>query len=68
MAHHLDTAAHIHIDELCRVIEATHMIDKYFTLEQLTAIQINAQQPNTPDPKMFEYMGKVFAEIGGGPG
>lgn len=29
---------------------------------------INAQHPNTPDPQMFEFMGKVFKEIGGGPG
>ena len=30
--------------------------------------QINAVQPNTPDPAMFAFMSKVFATIGGGPG
>jgi MerR family transcriptional regulator, thiopeptide resistance regulator len=143
LAHHLDTASQISVDELCRIIEATTMMDKYFTPEQLTAMQargdalgadkireveqawaevipavkahmaantpptdptlqalarrwkemvnvftggdrdmaksvrtmydqehasINAQNPNTPDPAMFQYMGKVFALIGGGPG
>jgi DNA-binding transcriptional MerR regulator len=143
LAHHVNSAAHISIDELCRIIEATTMMDKYFTPEQLSTMkargealgadkirdvenawtevipavrahmekgtpptdpdlqalarrwkdlvnqftggdremaanvrtmykhehaQINAQHANTPDPAMFEYMGKVFAQIGGGPG
>jgi DNA-binding transcriptional MerR regulator len=143
LAQQLNNSAHIHVDELCRIIEATTMMDKYFTPEQLTTMKargdalgadaireveqswadvipavrahmekdtpptdpdlqalarrwkelvdaftggdremarsvrtmydhehahINAQHANTPDPKMFEYMGKVFALIGGGPG
>ncbi len=143
LSHHVNSAAHISVDELCRIIEATTMMDKYFTPEQLTTMkvrgeelgadkiravenawaevipavrahmangtppsdpdlqalarrwkelvdaftggdremaasvrtmykhehaQINAQHANTPDPAMFEYMGKVFALIGGGPG
>ena len=39
LAHHLDTSSQISVDELCRVIEATTMMDKYFTPEQLTAMQ-----------------------------
>jgi DNA-binding transcriptional MerR regulator len=34
--------------------------------EQHTAI--NAANPNTPNPEMFAFMGKVFATIAGGPG
>ena len=39
LAHHLDTSSQISVDELCRIIEATTMMDKYFTPEQLTAMQ-----------------------------
>ncbi len=31
-------------------------------------VSINASHPNTPNPEMFAFMGKVFATIGGGPG
>ncbi len=143
LAQHLNNAAHVSVDELCRIIEATTMMDKYFTPEQLTTMkargdalgaddirkveqewaevipavrahmeqgtpptdpelqalarrwkelvnaftggdremarsvrtmydhehaQLGAQHANIPDPKMFEYMGRVFALIGGGPG
>lgn len=30
--------------------------------------QINAINPNTPDPEMFKFMKQVFERIGGGPG
>jgi DNA-binding transcriptional MerR regulator len=143
LTHYLDTATAPPLTELCRLIEATIMMEKYFTPEQLQEIeargqslgadkvrevenawgevipavrahmakgtspddpelqalarrwkslveaftggnreiaknvramydaehaQINAVQPNTPDPAMFAFMGQVFAKIGGGPG
>ncbi|HEY0928307.1 MAG TPA: MerR family transcriptional regulator [Gemmatimonas sp.] len=143
LARHLDTATQVPLTDLCRIIEATIMMEKYFTPEQLQDIQargatmgaeqvrnveqawgeiipavrahmakgtspddpdlqalasrwrelvnaftggnreiaanvramyqqehaqINAVQPNTPDPAMFAYMGEVFKRIGGGPG
>ena len=43
LAHHLDTSSQISVDELCRVIEATTMMDKYFTPEQLTAMQARGE-------------------------
>ena len=143
LTRYLDTATPAPLTDLCRIIEATIMMEKYFTPEQLTEIeargktlgadrireveqawgevipavrahmaagtppdnpelqavarrwkslvdeftggnreiarnvramydvehaQINAVQPNTPDPAMFAFMSKVFATIGGGPG
>lgn len=138
---HRETTAPL--SELCRIIEATIMMEKFFTAEQLQTMQqqgealgpdrireveqawaevipavrehmakgtsptdpalqalgvrwrelvnaftggnreiaanaramyqeqhatINAANPNTPNPEMFAFMGKVFATIGGGPG
>lgn len=44
LSHHLETAAHIPVEELCRIIEATTMMDKYFTPEQLTGMQARGEQ------------------------
>lgn len=144
LARQLDSAAPVSVEELCRIIEDMHMMDKYFTPEQqaelatragtvgearmqqvgaewaeiIPAVRRHMEQgtapdnadlqalalrwralvneftggnkdiaknvrtmyqhegpalreklTNTPDPAMFEYMGKVFATIpGGGPG
>jgi DNA-binding transcriptional MerR regulator len=43
LAHHLDTASQISVDELCRIIEATTMMDKYFTPEQLIAMHARGE-------------------------
>lgn len=143
LAQHMDTSTHVSVEELCRIVKETTVMDKYFTPEQLAAMQTRGdalgaegvqqvQQrwaeiipavrahmtKNTPvtdptlqalgrewrdlvnaftggdrevarlsrtmistetlgakdahgpmpDPEMFAYMGRVFAEIGGGPG
>ena len=38
------------------------------TMYQAEQATLNTQHANTPDPRMFEFMGTVFKEIGGGPG
>jgi DNA-binding transcriptional MerR regulator len=39
------------------------------TMYQHESATINERLPNTPDPKLFEYMGRVFSTLpGGGPG
>lgn len=39
LARHLQTATHVPLTELCRIIEGTIMMEKYFTPEQLQEIQ-----------------------------
>lgn len=144
LARQLDNAAPVSVEELCRIIEDMHMMDKYFTPEQREVLRVRRTEvgearmqevgaewaeiipavrrhmaqgstpenadlqalalrwralvneftggnkdiaknvrtmyqhegpaiaeklPNTPDPEVFAFMGKVFATIpGGGPG
>jgi hypothetical protein len=39
LAHHLDTAEPVSLDELCRTIEDTMRVEKYFTPEQLETLE-----------------------------
>ncbi len=39
LANHLDTTGRVSVDELCRIIEATTTMEKYFTPEQLETLR-----------------------------
>lgn len=60
LAHHLNTAAPISVDDLCCIIEAMNAMDKYFTPEQQAELKERAA--NIPQGRM-EEVGREWGEI-----
>ena len=60
LAHHLDTAAVITTEDLCRIIEDMQIMDKYFTTEQLAELQQRGAQVGQA---RMDEVGAEWAEI-----
>ncbi|MBL0170403.1 MAG: MerR family transcriptional regulator [Gemmatimonadaceae bacterium] len=60
LAQQLDAAAHIPMDELCRMIESTTMMDKYFTPAQLNAMHARSETLGVERVRAVEH---AWAEV-----
>lgn len=64
LARHLDTATHVPLTDLCRIIEATIMMEKYFTPEQLQDIQARGAALGTEKVREVEQAwGEVIPAV-----
>jgi DNA-binding transcriptional MerR regulator len=71
LAHHLDTAEPVSLDELCRTIEDMMRVEKYFTPEQLEVLEerrisVGAERMRTVRDDWNEIIPKVRAAMENG--